>query len=209
MPLLAFPLHASVGISSPSEQLQTPESTPSQTLFSITPLDKIKEKVVATPGPWSKQLLDLATQNKTSDQDLCPASHRSARKKDQLKGYKGSTCANKNCLGCDMVPPTISPSIIRNLGASFCKVDAEKLSVEALAKKNKVAALGGKNSARSLSPKNHPMKMFPSPPRRSPRSEQKSSLMVGFSLWNFHLHLPFILVCNFKYSPSPELLLDS
>jgi hypothetical protein len=51
--------------------------------------------VVATPGPWSQQLLDLAAQNKTSDQALCPASRRSARKKDQLNGYKGSTCANK------------------------------------------------------------------------------------------------------------------
>jgi hypothetical protein len=42
-----------------------------------------------------------------------------------------------------MVPPTISPSIIRNLGASFCKVDVEKLPVEALAKKNKAATPGG------------------------------------------------------------------
>jgi hypothetical protein len=74
--------HASVGIASPPDQLQTPEGTPSQTLFSITPPDKIKDKVVATPGPWSQQLLDLAAQNKVSDQALCLASRRSARKKD-------------------------------------------------------------------------------------------------------------------------------
>jgi hypothetical protein len=33
--------HASVGIASPPDQLQTPEGTPSQTLFSVTPPDKI------------------------------------------------------------------------------------------------------------------------------------------------------------------------
>jgi hypothetical protein len=74
--------HASVGIAPSSEQMQSPEGTPSQTLFSVTSPDKIKEKVVTTPGPWSQQLLDLAAQNKTSDQALCPANHRSARKKD-------------------------------------------------------------------------------------------------------------------------------
>jgi hypothetical protein len=126
---------ASVGIASSSEQMQSPEGTSSQTLFSVSPPDKIKEKVVTTPGPWSQQLLDLAAQNKITDQALCPANRRSARKKDQLKGYKSLACASKNCLGCDVIPPTISPSIIKNLGASFCKVDADKLIVEALGKK--------------------------------------------------------------------------
>jgi hypothetical protein len=71
--------HASVGNASSSEQMQSPEGTSSQTLFSVTPPDKIKEKVVTTPGPWSQQLLDLAAQNKISDQALCPANRRSAR----------------------------------------------------------------------------------------------------------------------------------
>jgi hypothetical protein len=39
--------------------MQSSEGTSSQTIFSVTPLDKIKEKVVTTPGPWSQQLLDL------------------------------------------------------------------------------------------------------------------------------------------------------
>jgi hypothetical protein len=154
--------------------MQSPEGTSSQTLFSVTPPDKIKEKVVTTPGPWSQQLLDLAAQNKISDQALCPTNRCSARKKEQLKGYKSSACASKNCLGCDVVPPTISPSIIKNLGASFCKVDADKLTVEALGKKAKWLPLEGKNSPRSLLHKILPMKMFPSPSRRSPRSEQRT-----------------------------------
>jgi hypothetical protein len=127
--------HASISIASSAEQMQSLEGTSSQTLFSVTPPEKIKEKVVTTPGPWSQQLLDLAAQNKTSDQALCPANRRSARKKDQLKGYKSSACANKNYLGCDVVAPNISPSIIKNLGVSFCKVDADKLTTEALGKK--------------------------------------------------------------------------
>jgi hypothetical protein len=127
--------HASVGTVSSADQLQSPEGDSSHTLFFVTPPEKIREKVVTTPDPWSQQLLDLAGQNKISDQALCPANRRSARKKDQLKGYKSSACANKNCLGCDVVAPTISPSIIKNLGASFCKVDADKLTTKALGKK--------------------------------------------------------------------------
>jgi hypothetical protein len=179
--------HASVGITSPPDQIQSPEGTPSQALLP----DKIKEKVVTTPGPQSQQLLDLAAQNKISDQALCPANRRSARKKDQLKWYKSSACASKNCLGCDVVPPTISPSIIKNLGASFCKVDADKLTVEALGKKAKWLPLVRKNSPRSPLHKILPMKMFPSPPRRSPRSEQRALL------WKDSLCRNFICACPF------------
>jgi hypothetical protein len=125
--------------------------------------------VVATPGPWSQQLLDLVAQNKVSDQALCPANRRSARKKDRLKGYRGSACVSKNCLGCDVVPPTISPSIIKNLGASFCKVDADKLTVEALAKKNKVAAPGGKKQPKKPSSQEPSNEDVSKPSKKKPK----------------------------------------
>jgi hypothetical protein len=157
--------HASVGITSPPDQIQSPEGTPSQALLP----DKIKEKVVTTPGPQSQQLLDLAAQNKISDQALCPANRRSARKKDQLKWYKSSACASKNCLGCDVVPPTISPSIIKNLGASFCKVDADKLTVEALGKKSKVAAPGGKKQSKKPSSQDPSNEDVPKPSKKKPK----------------------------------------
>jgi hypothetical protein len=54
-------------------------------------------------------------------------------------------------------PPTLSPSVIRNLGASFCNINPDKLAVEKLSKarNKKVAAPGGKKQAKSKS-KNNP-----------------------------------------------------
>ncbi|CAN6244088.1 unnamed protein product [Urochloa humidicola] len=71
---------------------------------------------------------------------------RSNRKKNQLNGFKWHTCMNKNCLGCSKEPPTLSSSIIKNLGTTFCKMDEAKLTKEVLGKKRKipVAAPGGK-----------------------------------------------------------------
>lgn len=157
--------HAVVTATSTLDYSQAVEDS-SHDQFCVTPLEKISAKVAATPGPWSQQLLDLAAQNEISEQALSPASRRSACKKEQLKGFKGSSCANKNCLGCAEDPPTISPSIIRNLGASFCKVDVEKLSVEALSKKAKVATPSGKEPKKPPA-KINPVMMFQSLPRRS------------------------------------------
>jgi hypothetical protein len=93
-----------------------------------------------------------------------------------------------------VVPPTISPSIIKNLGASFCKVDADKLTVEALGKKAKWLPLEGRNSPRSLLHKILPMMMFPSPSRRSPRSEQRTLS------WQDSLSGTFFCACPFFWS---------
>jgi len=70
---------------------------------------------------------------------------------------------SKSCLGCNVVPPTLSPSVIKNLGTSFCKIDEDKLAELALLKKKKITvpvpggkrtqkkkpALGDKNDAES------------------------------------------------------------
>ena len=39
---------------------------------------------------------------------------------------------NRNCLGCETKPPLISPSIVRELGTSFCKLKSLELSDEQL-----------------------------------------------------------------------------
>jgi hypothetical protein len=100
-----------------------------------------------------------------------------------------------------VVPPTISPSIIKNLGASFCKVDADKLTVEALGKKAKWLPLEGRNSPRSLLHKILPMKMFPSPSRRSPRSEQRTLSMQDSLSGTFFYACPFFwsVIINITY----------
>jgi len=51
---------------------------------------------------------------------------------------------DKNCLGCTLVPPNLSPSVIRNLGESFYKVDGKELTDAALTKKKKAFAPVGK-----------------------------------------------------------------
>lgn len=57
---------------------------------------------------------------------------RSARLHNNSKGFKSSGCKNKSCLGCSSDPPTLSASVVRDLGASFCKLDPAGLSEEAL-----------------------------------------------------------------------------
>jgi hypothetical protein len=48
-------------------------------------------------------------------------------------------------------PPTLSSSVIKNLGATFCNIDPDKLAVEKLSKARikKVATPGGKKQAKS------------------------------------------------------------
>lgn len=53
---------------------------------------------------------------------------RSLRLKKIHKGFKSSSCKDKNCLDCSSMPPTVSPKIIRNLGAAFCGIDPQDLS---------------------------------------------------------------------------------
>lgn len=69
---------------------------------------------------------------------------RSMRLKLIHKGFKSSptSCKDKNCLGCSAKPPTISPKVIRNLGASFYGINPadltnSKLNAKLVAKKKK------------------------------------------------------------------------
>ncbi|CAN6223988.1 unnamed protein product [Urochloa humidicola] len=130
-------------------------------------LDKGKEKLPSpsTPdeagpsfahpsGPWSKAYLAQAISTKAKkdavvDSDL----RRSERKKRQQKGFKDHGCPHNGCFGCNINPPTVSPSIIRNLGATFCKIDPTNLTDAALAKKRKQAAPGGKRPVIQKKPK--------------------------------------------------------
>lgn len=57
---------------------------------------------------------------------------RSERLHNNTKGFKSPTCKNKNCLGCSSNPPTLSSSVVRDLGASFCNLDPASLTEENL-----------------------------------------------------------------------------
>jgi hypothetical protein len=52
-------------------------------------------------------------------------------------GFKSHfSCSDKNCLTCSSAPPTFRPKVIKNLAASFCKVDDDNLEAK-LSKKGK------------------------------------------------------------------------
>lgn len=114
-------------------------------------LNDILQKVNSSPGPWSKSFLRKAGQldkpgqqdspdKALSDEDL----RRSKRQQTQKQGYKDVKYKDKNCIGCSVDLPTLSHTIINNLGASFCKVDSSKLIEEALKKKKLAAPPGGR-----------------------------------------------------------------
>lgn len=79
---------------------------------------------------------------------------RSSRIKHNLKGFKSSHCADKNCFGCSVVPPTLSTKVIKNLGQSFCKITPKELTDATLnAKKKSTKAAIGPNKETTTSPK--------------------------------------------------------
>ena len=51
-----------------------------------------------------------------------------------------------------MVPPSISPSVIKNLGVSFCNVEESDLTLPALSKKKSVSVPVGKKSIKKKPP---------------------------------------------------------
>lgn len=110
-------------------------------------------KVSPSTGPWAKSLLRKARKLKITEDD--PSIRRSARQRDQNKGFKHKSCQDRHCLICEAPPPNISPSIIRNLGATFCDIDPNQLTDAALAKKKKVSTPGkGKKTVKkNLKPK--------------------------------------------------------
>jgi len=134
-----------------------------------TPLEKLKSKIDASPGPWSKALLEKAQNYGVTEllEDL--AFRRSKRMEKQRNGFKDKHCSRKGCLGCTVTPPTLSPSVIRNLGASFCNLDENNLTIPALSKNKMATILGGK----SLQRRNQLTKkmLMTNRPRRNQRSD--------------------------------------
>lgn len=57
---------------------------------------------------------------------------RGDRVREINKRFRRSSCPHRNCLVCDGAPPTLSPKIIKDLGATFCQIGPEILSEAAL-----------------------------------------------------------------------------
>lgn len=71
---------------------------------------------------------------------------RSPRVKKDKKGFKDPVCTDKNCIGCNSKPPTLSSKAIRNLSSSLCDVDVSMVSDEALNKLKSKGAIKRSNS---------------------------------------------------------------
>ncbi|TVU45372.1 hypothetical protein EJB05_04859, partial [Eragrostis curvula] len=83
---------------------------------------------------------------------------RSNRLKNYSKGFKQSSCQQKNCLGCSAEAPTLSPSVIKNLGTEFCNLSPEKVNDEALKKRKKAKAPVGQKAPKEGKEKQDEMK---------------------------------------------------
>jgi uncharacterized membrane protein YcgQ (UPF0703/DUF1980 family) len=51
------------------------------------------------------------------------------------KGFKINNCSDKHCLACSATPPTLSSSVIKNLGITFAKMAPEEVTDEVLNRK--------------------------------------------------------------------------
>jgi hypothetical protein len=83
---------------------------------------------------------------------------RSLRVKKLHKGFKTSCSKGKSCLGCEADPPTLSASVIRDLGVAFCNVDPDDLTEEKLGAKPKLAVKKNAKKAGTKKPPQPPKK---------------------------------------------------
>lgn len=105
--------------------------------------EEIFEAVPKTPSKRKRA-------TKTKDQPISEADlKRSQRLKKINKGFKSTSCRDKNCVGCSASPPTISQHVVRELGKTFCYIDPQELTEDKLnvkPSKTKAAKKGGNNS---------------------------------------------------------------
>jgi hypothetical protein len=57
---------------------------------------------------------------------------RSARVHSKNQGFKSPSCRDRNCLGCSTNPPSLSSSVVRELGSTFCQLDLAALTDDQL-----------------------------------------------------------------------------
>lgn len=94
-------------------------------------------------------------------------------------------CKDKNGIGCSVEPPSLSHSVVRNLGEALCKIDPTNLTFVALRKKKLVASPGGKKPLKKKNTNSTDDSAAPS--RRSPRSSSGLVLKLSILLaWSDH-----------------------
>lgn len=82
------------------------------------------------------------------------AVRRSSRVRAICNGFKRSACNSKNCLGCSVEPPTLSPTSLKKIGVTLCKIQPALLEEEILLKKKKMKPIGKKQKKGRRTEKN-------------------------------------------------------
>jgi hypothetical protein len=87
-----------------------------------------------TPTPPSIPILAAPSKAKRGKKPIIfdASVRRSAQVHAKTKGYKNNQCKDRNCIGYSIDPPTLSVCVVRDLGKSFCNLDPDSLTEEAL-----------------------------------------------------------------------------
>ena len=87
-----------------------------------------------TPTPPSIPILAAPNKAKRGKKPIIfdASVRRSAQVHAKTKGYKNNQCKDRNCIGYSIDPPTLSVCVVRDLGKSFCNLDPDSLTEEAL-----------------------------------------------------------------------------
>lgn len=96
---------------------------------------------------------------KARGKDKAPISEDEVRRSERLrkihKRFKSTVCKDGNCLGCSVDPPSISPKVIRSLGAAFYGLDPQDLTENKLnapvTKKKKAVGKGSSQESSTSS----------------------------------------------------------
>lgn len=109
-----------------NREIQTPSPNQSQDIGD--PIIPSKDPQASNTSPAPKKGIKRGKKLVVSEFEV----RRSERLHILNKGFKPSVCKDKNCLGYVTKPPLISPSVVHDLGTSFCKMDPNKLTDEKL-----------------------------------------------------------------------------
>ncbi|TVU20885.1 hypothetical protein EJB05_30486, partial [Eragrostis curvula] len=99
---------------------------------------------------------------------------RSDRIKSYKNGFKHNTCENRNYFACTSEAPSLSPSIIKNLGTEFCNLSPDKVNDAALKKKRKAKSAIGQKEMEKKEDKKTEVKKSKKPKVSAKKIKKKS-----------------------------------
>lgn len=138
--------------------------------------DKVDGQTTPPPLPIASKTPPKGKRGKAAP--ISKANLRSDRVHNQHKGFKTSVCKDRNCFGCSPDPPVLSPSVVRDLGATFCSIDPSKLTDDCLNVLTKKSRVVGRPSTKKLRGANDSEAGPPKQPK-SPAKEAKSPHKEG------------------------------